>query len=634
MFGRKGLACVAAAVACLWVLAAPAAAQEKDVVWALSQAPADACVVLTVRGVQEFETALKAYVGPDGESIDLVKSLEGNFPAGALDTAGPLVAAVLPGAMSPSIVALLKIKDETKLTGEAVEGGLVKCGESYILKMAPWAAVSNSPDALKGFAAATARITGLDAQREAIGAHLAWASVNPKSLAAVAKATLDAAAQPGQPEPGPQVMAMEMITWLAGLLDQVQSVTATLDVKPEAAALAVDVKMDENTPLAAVAAATLPIESYKGGLPMADRLVVAGWMRMDWGKAAGPMKTIVKPLIDRIIAAKVDDAAKKSVDDMWAMFDEWVAVMGSDVAVAMEPAPPGQGMYRLSETFTVKDPAEYAKLKARMMGVSKGMMKAMMGQMGAMPGGPSVKMDMDYKEAAETIEGLPVDLMKMKVDVELPPDAPPQAREQIKAMMDATYGPEGMTVRMALAGKTAVISIGGADAMAGAIKAARGQAPDLTANPKVAEAVGRLPKGPCAGGVISFANLMYMTMSMTDRVLGVAMPPEIKEAAQKANLPPLEAPPAADLSTAAAVVKGTAIHLDLAVPQADIRGAVAVAKRGTERMIMQMKLMQERMQKEGGAPGAASPAPIPAIPEAAPKSAPGAAAPAQGAGRK
>jgi hypothetical protein len=613
------------------VAAAPASAQEKDVLWAMSQAPADACVVSVIRSVQELETALKAYIGPEGQDIEMVKSLEAGLPAGALDTAGPMVAIVLPSGPSANLVTLLKIKDESKLTGEAAEGNLIKVGDTYILKMAPWAATSDDAGALKAFAAATARVTGLAAQRAGLGAHLAWASVNPKSLAAVAKAAMEAEEKaPQGPGPqGPPAMAKDMVTWLISLLGDVQSMTATL----EAAGLAVDVQLGENTPLVAVAAASLPIESYKGSLPLSDRLVLAGWMRLDWGKTVAPIKTIVKPLVD-IMTARADEAAKKNIADMWAMYDQWAAVMGTDVAVAMEPAPAGQGMYRMAETFTVKDPAEYARLKAKMMTSSKDLMKAMMGQLGGMPGGPMMKMDVDFKEAAETIEGVPVDLMKMKMEMQLPPDAPPEAKAQLKAMMDATYGPEGMMMRLALIDKTAVFVIGDTEAMARAIKTVRGQAPDLSTNPQVAAAVGRLPKGACAGGVISFANLMYMSMSMADRMMSQTMPPEIQEAAKKANLPALEAPPAADLSTVSGSVKGRALHMELSVPQADIRGAVLVAKRASERMMwvmqQQMEMMQKRMQEQG-APGTAPPA-APAPGAAAP--APDSSAPAKPQGKK
>ena len=615
----------------------PASAQDKDVVWALSQAPADACVVSVIRGVQELETALKAYVGPEGQDLEMVKPLEAGLPAGALDTAGPLVAILLPSGPSVELVTMLKIKDESKLTGEAAEGNLIKIGELYVLKMAPWAATSPDATVLKAFATAAARMTGLDAKREAIDAHMAWASVNPKSLAAVAKAAIEAQekAPPGAEAQGPPAMVKDMLMWMIGLLGDVRSMTATLDVKPEAASLVADVQLAENTPLAAVAAASLPIESYKGSLPMSDRLVVAGWMRLDWAKAAAPMKVIVKPLLD-IMTAKADEATRKGVADMWTLYDQWVGVMGTDVAVAMEPALPGQGMYRMTETVAIKDPAEYGKLKAKMMLASKDLMKSMMGQMGGMPGGPMMKMDVDFKEAAETIEGLPVDVMRMKFDMQLPPEAPPEAKAQIKAMMDATYGPEGMMMRMALVGKTAVFTVGDADTMARSIKAARGQAPDLSANPKVAAAVGRLPKGVCAGGAISFANLMYMTMSVTDRMLSQTMPPEIQEAAKKANLPPLEAPPAADLSIVSGSVKGGALRMELSVPQADVQNAVQVAKRASERIMwvvqQQQKMMQERMQQQG-APGAAPPAAAPA-PGAAEQPAAPESAPAKPAGKK
>jgi hypothetical protein len=623
MFTRRGWLCLAAAMVCAAFVTAPAAAQEKDVLWAVSQAPADACVVAVIRSVQELETALKAYIGPEGESIEMVKPLEATWPAGAMDAAGPLVAILVPSGESVEVVVLARIKDEAKLTGEAAEGNLIKVGNTFILKMAPWAAMAEKAETLKAFASATVRMTGMEAQREAISAHLAWASVNPKSLAAVAKTAI--AAQEKVPEgQAPPAMAKDILTWLVSLMGDVQSLTAVADVKAESASVVADIQLVENSPLAAIAAATLPIENYKAGLPLSDRVVGAGWMRVDWGKAIAPTKTILKPLID-IMTAKADEAAKKNIADMWAMYDQWAAVMGSDLAMVMEPGLPGQGMYRLAETFTVKDPAEYAKLKAKMMASSKDLVKAMMGQMSVMPGAPFMKMDMDYKEAAETIEGVPVDVMKMKIDIQLPPDAPPEAKEQIKAMMDATYGPEGMTMRMALIDKTAVFTIGGADVMVKAIKTVRGQAPDLSTDPKVAAAVGRLPKGACAGGVISFANLLYMAMSMTDQMLSQTMPPELKEAAKAANLPPLEAPPAADLSTTAVTVNGRSLHVELAVPQADVRNAAQVGKRASERMMwvmqQQMKMMQERMEKEG-APGAA--------PDAAPES----SAPAKPQGKK
>jgi hypothetical protein len=606
--------------------AAAASAQEKDVMWALSQAPADAAVVGVVRGLQELETSLKAFVGPDGDDIELVKPLEARLPAGAMDTAGPLVICVLPRGQSFTVVGLGRIKDASKIVGDPAGDNIVNAGGVHIMPMAPWAALGDDPAALKAFAAAPTRMAGLAAQRNAIGGHLIWATVNPKPLASVAKAFFEGQSQAGAGAPGgtPPKAAQDVIKWMIGLLDQAQAATVVCDIQAEAATLALDVPLVANSPLAAAAAAGLPVESYKGGLPASAHLVGAGWMRVDWQKAVVPMKALVKPLLDAM-AADADEATRKSLDDIWAMYDQYVAIMGSDVAISMEPAPPGQGMYRLVETFAINDPVQYKQLGPKMAAASKDMMKAMMGQFGAAPGGPLVKMDMDFKEAAETIEGLPVDVWRMKIEVQPPPNAPPEAREQMKAMMDDAYGPDGMTIRMALVDKTAVVTIGGADILAQAIKTVRGQAPGLSADPKVAAALARLPKGACGGGVLSFANLVYMAMSMTDRMLAQTMSPEIKEAAKTANLPPLDAPATADYSTSAVRVIGDTVRMELSVPQADLRAAVAAGKRAAERMewyMKQIRAMQEKAnQQQQGAPGQAGTAPGQAAP------APGSAAP-------
>lgn len=629
MPARTRVLCLTAALLSLTVAAA-ASAQDKDAVWALSQAPADAAVVCVVRSLQELETSLKAFVGPDGKDIEFVKPLEERLPAGALDAAGPMVICVLPRGQSFTVVGLVRVKDASKIVGDPAGDNIVKAGRVHIMPMAPWAALGDDPAALQAFAAAPARMASLAAQRDAIGAHLIWATVNPKSLASVAKAFFEGQSQAGAGAPGgaPPKAAQDVIKWMIGLLDQAQAATVACDIKAEAATLSLDVPLVANSSLAAVAAAGLPVESYRGGLPASDHVVAAGWMRLDWQKAVVPMKALVKPLMDAM-AVDADEVTRKSLNDIWAMYDQYVAIMGSDVAISMEPAPPGQGMYRMVETFAIKDPEQYRQLAPKMAAASKDMMKAMMGQFGAAPGGPLVKMDMDFKEAAETLEGLPVDVWRMKIEVQPPPNAPPEAREQMKAMMDAAYGPDGMTIRMALVDKTAVVTIGGADALAQAIKTVRGQAPGLSADPKVAAALARLPKGACSGGVVSLANLVYMAMSMTDRMLAQTMPPEIKEAAKTANLPPLDAPATADYSTCAARVIGNTVRMELAVPQADIRAAVAAGKRAAERMewyMKQMRSMHEKAQQQhegapgqpGAAPGKAAPAPASAAPQPAP----------------
>jgi len=615
MFARSRVPGLVAVMVAVWTIPVLAVAQEKDVVWAVGQAPADAALVAAVRSVQELETALKAFIGPEGQDIKLVDPLEGRLPPGALDVAGPLVLVVFPRGKDLDLVGLARVKDAAKIAGEEVGPNIIRSRLTCLMQMGAWAAWSDAPEALKALAAAPARMTGLDAQRQAIGSHLIWAMVNPKVLASAAKTGLEnelQAAPPGQPG-GPPKAALDMVKWVLGLADQVEGATLAADVKAETASLAVDVRLAEGSNLASIASASMPIEAYKGGLPASDRLVAAAWMRLDWNRGLVPFKALVRPLID-IITADADEAARKSIADVWAMYDQYAATMGNDVAISLEPAPPGQGMYRIVETFAVKDPVQYRQLSSKMAAASSDMMKVLMGQFSGGPGGPTMKMDMEYKEAAETVEGLPVDVWRMKIDLQLPPDAPPQAREQMKAMMDAIYGPEGMTIRMAVVDKTAVVAVGDAQTLARAVKALRGQGPDLGSDARVAAALGRLPRGACSGGIVSLTNMIYMVMGLSDRMMTQSVPPEIREAAKQANLPPLEAPAAADFATFAARVSGRTVRFELAVPQADIQGAIAVGKRGAQRMewfaqqqMEQHKRMLEEREKQKGAP----PAPVP-----------------------
>jgi hypothetical protein len=609
--------------------AAPLAAQQKDAAWAMSQAPADACIVGSIRGFQELETALKELMGPDADEMPLVKSLEAAMPAGAFDTTGPGVFMVPICGADLKGVLLLRIKDESKIKGEAVEGGITKIEMPvppappgapegfkmvtptvYVLQMGPWAAVADEPEGLKAIAAATGRMSNLAGRGKDVADHSIWVCLNPKSLAAAGKeAVAKMQAGPAGGAPAMTGAPPKIIDWVIGLAGQVESLTASADIKAEGVTAAADLRLVEGSQLAAALAAAMPVQTMPGALPAGDQVLVAAWMRVDWAKAAQPMKALFRPLFD-ILTAGADEAGRKSIDDMWAMYDQFVGVMGDEVAVLMEVAPPGHGMYRLTETFAVKDPAKYRELMAKMMSASQEMMKATMGAVGGGPGGMNIKMNVDYKAGAETVEGLPVDVMKMQMEMQPPPDAPPQVKEQMKKMSDAMYGPEGMVMRMVVADQTAIVSMGDAADAARAVKAVRGQGPRLSTNAKVQAAIGRLPKGSCAAGVISIQNYLYMAMSMTVRMMGESMSAQVKALLEGAP-PPMEPPAPSDLATFAAQVSGRTVHIDLAVPQSEVRGAAQVVKQFSRRMQWRMQKMMEEVQKqaqEQQQPGAAPPA--------------------------
>ncbi len=621
--------------------AAPAAADPKpaapaDVAAAVALAPADACVVVAVSGMGEFEKNLKALAGPDANEMKLVEEIEKGLPAGAVDGAGPMIL-MIPGAETMAPVVLLRIKDAAAIQGEKAGAGIVAVKRqppappgapagfempertTYLLKKEPWVAVSDNLDALKAFMRAEKHLAVSDAQRDVLGRRTLWVTLNLKSLAGVAKKAIDE--QQKQPPPaGAPVMppvTMKVLGWLLDLADQAQGLTLAADVLPEGIRADVEVALADGSSLLQIAQAALPIENYKMGLPASDRIVMAGWGRIDWNKAMPPVKALTKGLFD-LFAEGEPEATRKGMDALWNSYEKWTGVMGDKFGLVMLPSEPGKGMYHLAETFAVTDVDQYRKLYKDQMTASMDATKAIMAKMGAMPGMPgtpamAMTMGIDYKEAAETIDGTPIDIMTMTVKAELGPDATPEAKAQIQSTLDAIYGPEGMVIRMAVVDKTGVVSIGGADIMARSLKAARGQAPDLAAGPKVADALKRIGGGVSGAGVVSLGEYMYMTMSMIDRMMSANMPKEVLDAAEKDGAKPLTPPPAGDLVTLASRLDGRTVRLKVDVPKSEVLGAVTVAKQGGERMQALAKKHQEMIQKQQ--PKAAPAAPAPAAAE-------------------
>jgi hypothetical protein len=622
------------AVAVGLLAAAPLGAQEKDAAWAASQAPAETCLVATVRNLQELETSLKAIVGPEGEKLDVVQSVEKGLVPGAFDVAGSLVLVMLPGENEPRVVLMVRIKDESLLKGESLEGGILKVSvappppsseakeppaeempaeemaagkDLYVLKRDGWAAVSENLDDVKALAAAGARLELSDAQRQAIGAHTLWIYVNPawlKTAAASACEEKEAASEPPEGESPVPPASKKMLDWLADLLNQVQTMEVAADVAPTGVTAEFAIGLAEGSALLAVAGAGLPLETFESALPASDQLMTAGWGRIQWTAAMPPLKILVKPLLDLFTEEKGAKAGEgRTTDEIWDAYERYVAVLGPDVAMLMEPAPSGQGMYRIVETFAVKDADQYRRQMAELIEISKGWMKDKMSLFGAMPEMPGVTMETEYKEAAETIEGLPVDVMTMKAKAAESTEASPQAKAQLDTMMNAMYGPEGMAIRTAVIDHLGVVVLGDAETMARAIRAARREEPRLLSNPKVAAAVGRLPKGVCGAAVISVPHYLYMIMSMTDSMMGRFLPPAVLEAAKAAGLEPLAPPALGDLVKIAGRLDGRTVRLNLDVPASEVQGAIDVAKQGARRMqwIMnyQMEMMRKQMEEMG-----------------------------------
>lgn len=542
-------------------------AQNKDLVWAVSQAPANALVVAGARNIEGLWANLKK-LSCQGDNVpDLLSAMEMALPAG-VDLKGAAVAILMPGQAHPDMVLMGRIKKGAVLNGEKIEGEIIKTAvavgpATYMLKIDPWVVMSDNLAAVKAISAATSRLKLNEQQKNDLNGRSIWAWVNTKALTARAKAAIPKHPSSDKtPRQGPNT---DMIAdWAIGLLNQVNSLTMAVDINPEAASLTVGLDYAPESQLALIAASGMPIAPSKAGLAATDSFLLAGWGRMDWVKAIGPTRSILKPLLAAIIPAS-NKAACKSIDDLWAIYDEWAGTLGNEFAFVMEPAPVGEGTYRMTETIAVKNPDIYRKLLAKTIPLSANLTKAF-ASMGPMSG-PSMDMTADYKPSAETIDGVAVDISKTKMAFSSP-DMKPEEKEAAQKMMDSIYGPEGMTMRMALMGRTAIISMGGKETMVRAIKASKDQAPGLSANPKVLAALGRVPKDATFVGLISLPAYAHFTLGMITRMMAGSGAPDAQPT-----------PALGDLVTFSLRTQGTTQYLNLHVPQSEIKGLLETIER-------------------------------------------------------
>jgi hypothetical protein len=604
------------AAICLCAISLQSLAQENQLAWAAAQAPADACLVATIRSLSELEGALRVLVGPEGEETALVKALEQDLPPGALDVGGP-VAVIVPAAEKGwACITLLRIKDAARLQGETVAGNILKIRLRepppdeppsepqprdiiYVWKCGPWAAVGGDLAAVRSLASARARLALTQAARSAIADHQDWLQADPRLLAAAVRQEI--AEQQKDIEcrrRGNHILDAKVLQWVAVLLDQAQAISLTADAKPSGITCEIEVALAEGSPLLAVAAAGLPLESFRGRLPAIDRLVLAGWARFDWARAVPAVKALIQPLLVAL-ADGGDDAARRGMAEMLASCEQWATAVGPDFSVLMEAPPGGKGEPRLVEAFTLKDPAAYRQLLARQIAASEDAVWGMIRHLGAMPSMPAVRLDVQRKPDAETIEGLPVDVVTMHLTALAPCDAAPQDRARLQAAVAATFGRDAMDWRIAAVDKVGLAVLGGPKTAARAIRTVRGEAPCLGSNPRVAAAAARLPKGGFVAGLLSLGDHVYMHMCTMERRAAMHVPPEVRKAARA--LKPLEPPSPADLVTIGMRLDGRRLCLAVDAPQCEIRAAVAAAKQGSDRLMWytrEQAALEEKKAKE------------------------------------
>ena len=609
--------CLTAAVLVSAFSAAAFAAPAEE--WSVS-VPADALAVVAVRNVGELDAGLKALVGPESD-VSVAAQLEQSFPAGVFDTSGPLLLVLVAGEKNPAPVTILQGKDPAKLEEARLPGienlppGIVAVRRPtppvppgapegfqmperpplFVLKLDRWGVVADRLEPLVAFQSAAERLAVGTAAGSRLPDHMVWVHLNPKSL----KGTFAGLLQQMQaqtareaPADAPPAAVNRILDWYISLLDQVASMDLMADLGAERAAGLVEAEFVEGSPLADAVRAAKPVAGPPASLPATDSFLVAAWGRVDWAKAMPPLKTLTKPLFDAL-GQGADEETRKNLDELWATYDQWATVLGPSFAFTLEPAKPGQGLYRLTETIALADARKYSDLMAKWMPLAKDMMKGFMGQFGTMPGGPAMKMDMNYEPAAEEIAGVKVDRMTFKVQMQLPPDAPPEAAEQMKKMMDRMYGPEGMVMRMAVVDNLAVITMGDAGHMARAIGRARGQGEGFASNAAVADAVKRIPEGAVAQVLLSVPSYVHMMISMTDRMMIESLPEAIRGRAVLEAPPLPKAPAVGNLTTGGIYLDGRTVRARVDVPASEVRTTTDISKQFGQRM---MWIMQEQMK--------------------------------------
>jgi hypothetical protein len=601
---------------------APPAADEKGLAWAVGQTPADANLVVAVASLADLEKNLKAMLGPDADEVEMVGGLAESLPPAAFDTAGPLVFILPSGMEEPEAVALLRIKDAAAIKGDDAGAGIVemevsgeaagKQGSVFVLALDGWALVAeHKAEAIKAVMRAEKKLRLSDAQQAFLAKHDVWIHLNVPALAGLARGAMQKAQEQAaqqNPEAAKNMEAsLKVMDWLLDVARDVTSLDVAGTVTADGIQAVVEGQFAEGSNLAAIAAAgaDAPLTSFKAGLPVTEDLVLAAWGAMDWQKATPPMKALIKPLID-LAAEGQDEATAKAIQDMWASYEKWGGIMGREIALVLELPDPGVGIYQLAETFEIKDPEAYRALMKEYMDASSAFMDVMMTKFtfpGGMPGMgmqvPHVQSEASFNEAAETVAGVPVDVMRIGFKVNLPEGAPPEAGDQIRKMLETLYGPNGMEFRMAIVGNKGVATMGGKEVMARAVQAVKGEAPDLATLPQVAAAIKEVPKGEGLM-LVSAANYMYMAMGMADKMMAQNFPPEILAEAEKAGHGPLAKPSADGLIRVTGTVEAAGIALTADVPASDLRAAVGLVKKFGERMQFLMQKQQEMIQKQQG----------------------------------
>ena len=569
-------------------------ALRKALVEAVALAPADSVAVGTFRSPRTLVDDLNEFAGPELSTVPGV--FLSMLPAGAFDMDSPVAWVVTVEDGSGAGVFILRVKDPARLSGDAVEEGITRAAKAVsglcFMRKGEWA-VCGSEESVKAFkiSGSRPRLVVDEATAGRIGDSLIWLRVNAKPLAALAKPELQemkvqARANLPADRADTRVKAVE---WLENLLGQLETLDVGVRMDSDRMLTQTCLTLSDGASLMAIAKALKPVEKFDGPLPETDRFCMAAWVSMDHGQAMAQVKAFLQPVVNLLLdettraaqagppagqAPNPSDAARKAIEEQWKLLDEYGDVLGDRLALLAEIPVHGQGMYRMTEVFDLKDAAKYRLLQERSVAATKDLFGAITGVMPQTPDAPRFDMSVDYKAAAETIGGLPVDVMRFKVSVQPPEALQPGPQFSFKDVMDSIYGPEGLVMRMAVCENRAIAVVGGQELMDRAIRRQRGQEKDLAKQEAVAAALARVPDKASAVALISLPAYAASVDIVMDDVLLGTLPADRREAVADIPLPRIGLPALTPPTVLALRVDGRTIRLDVDMPQSEMGGSL------------------------------------------------------------
>ncbi len=571
----------------------------------LSAIPADAYGFAATNNLQASYDNIVLFVQALGLPMpDENKLLAIQENIGQVDLNGPAAAILLdPQKFSPPLALLFSAADAQAVfeahqakaqdSDEALPAGVVKGPDGYLAVKHGFVVYAPQADQVAAVLAGQTPLQIMPAAAQAFDKGQIVLAGDLQQAAPFLIQKLDEAkmaqaqmiAQMGPAAQMPQMaMAVDMFAWevdmAKALIQQADKLAVALDINAEQALLTKRVLFKADSAAAAFMNAQMgqKLPSYSA-LP-AGPFFMAGAVNVVPENNQALANTILDSLMN--LPSFKEKFSAEQIQQLTTDLTGSNAVVSSSAFTFNLVNPmAGTGMFNMVQRYDVSDSALYKELSKKECSASAMLAEAF--------GGPA--MAFVYTTAAENYSDVDIDTIKMEITPPEPPaedDPMAQQKQMIMAqqmqMMPMMFGPD-MTFRLAAPNdKQILLVMGGAGRMERAINVAQGNGSVLADDPRIAQAVAKLPSDRFAEAHLDLGQVV----------------PMIGMFAAMAGGPPPTAPAQAPVTppiSFSATAENNALRVDLVVPSESIGTLVQSF------MAMRMQMMQQR----GGPGGPAEP---------------------------